>query len=415
MEAGVGLALQSRAAGFGSDRRRSALYGSEGRARIGSFRVAEQAAAKAVVRARRSKTVAPLRAKKSSGGHETLHNSVDEALLLKRKSEEVLFYLNGRCIYLVGMMGSGKSTVGKIMSEVLGYSFFDSDKLVEQAVGMPSVAQIFKVHSEAFFRDNESSVLRDLSSMKRLVVATGGGAVIRPVNWKYMKKGLSVWLDVPLDALARRITKVGTASRPLLDQPSGDPYTMAFSKLSMLAEQRGDAYANADVRVSLEEIASKQGHDDVSKLTPTDIAIESLHKIENFVIEHTVDNPVGDSQADSHVRRIQTLCFDVAVVGAPVEQDTPTGDRTNANSEHMLQIPTERVELTEHDDDHTTVASGDEDGCAWSRRRGRRQDAPLSRPAACSCLGIVKTLGEATGMADGRSKPQRARVRAQPH
>jgi shikimate kinase len=226
---------------------------------------------------------------------------------LKRKSEEVLFYLNGRCIYLVGMMGSGKSTVGKIMSEVLGYSFFDSDKLVEQAVGMPSVAQIFKVHSEAFFRDNESSVLRDLSSMRRLVVATGGGAVIRPVNWKYMKKGLSVWLDVPLDALARRIAKVGTASRPLLDQPSGDPYTMAFSKLSMLAEQRGDAYANADVRVSLEEIASKQGHDDVSKLTPTDIAIESLHKIESFVIEHTADNAAGDSQAESQVQRIQTL------------------------------------------------------------------------------------------------------------
>jgi shikimate kinase len=51
----------------------------------------------------------------------------------------------------------------------------------------------------------------------------------------------------------------------------------AFSKLSMLAEQRGDAYANADARVSLEEIAAKQGHDDVSKLTPTDIAIEVLH------------------------------------------------------------------------------------------------------------------------------------------
>ncbi|TVU28517.1 hypothetical protein EJB05_20038 [Eragrostis curvula] len=304
MEAGgVGLSLQSRAAGFGSGRRRGALYGgTESRSRIGSLRVGEPAgAAVAAVRARGSKPVAPLRAKKSSAGHENLHNSVDDALLLKRKSEEVLFYLNGRCIYLVGMMGSGKSTVGKIIAEVLGYSFFDSDKLVEQAVGMPSVAQIFKVHSEAFFRDNESSVLRDLSSMRRLVVATGGGAVIRPVNWNYMKKGLSVWLDVPLDALARRIAKVGTASRPLLDQPSGDPYTMAFSKLSTLAEQRGDAYANADVRVSLEEIASKQGHDDVSKLTPTDIAIESLHKIESFVIE------AADSQVDSQTQRIQTL------------------------------------------------------------------------------------------------------------
>ncbi|KAM0884737.1 hypothetical protein ACQ4PT_030785 [Festuca glaucescens] len=117
------------------------------------------------------------------GGQQSLHNSVDEALLLKSKAEQVLFELNGRCIYLVGMMGSGKSTVGKILAEVLGYSYFDSDSLVEQAGGMPSVAQIFKVHSEAFFRDNESSVLRGLSSMQRLVVATGGGDVIRPVNW----------------------------------------------------------------------------------------------------------------------------------------------------------------------------------------------------------------------------------------
>uniref|UniRef100_A0A0A9A235 Shikimate kinase n=1 Tax=Arundo donax TaxID=35708 RepID=A0A0A9A235_ARUDO len=152
------------------------------------------------------------------------------------------------------MMGSGKSTVGKILAGVLGYSFFDSDKLVELAVGMPSVAQIFKVHSEAFFRDNESSLLGDLSSMRRLVVATGGDAVIRPINWKYMNQGLSVWLDIPLDALAKRITQVGTASRPLLDQPSADPYTAAFSKLSMLAEQRGDAYANADARFLLKRL-----------------------------------------------------------------------------------------------------------------------------------------------------------------
>ncbi|XP_020107755.1 shikimate kinase 3, chloroplastic [Ananas comosus] len=222
---------------------------------------------------------------KKSGGTESIHNSVDEALVLKRKSEDVLPYLNGRCIYLVGMMGSGKTTVGKILSEVLGYSFFDSDKLVEQAVGISSVAQIFKLHSEAFFRDNESEVLRDLSSMRRLVVATGGGAVIRPINWKYMKQGLTVWLDVPLEALARRIAAVGTASRPLLHQDSGDPYMKAFARLSALSEQRGDAYANADARVSLEHIATKQGHEDVSALTPTAIAIEAFVKIESFLTD----------------------------------------------------------------------------------------------------------------------------------
>uniref|UniRef100_A0A453D9S8 shikimate kinase n=1 Tax=Aegilops tauschii subsp. strangulata TaxID=200361 RepID=A0A453D9S8_AEGTS len=191
-----------------------------------------------------------------------------------QKAEDVLPYLNDRCVYLVGMMGSGKTTVGKIIAEVLGYSFFDSDKLVEQSVGIPSVAEIFQVHSEAFFRDNESEVLRDLSSMHRLIVATGGGAVIRPINWSYMRKGLTIWLDVPLDALARRIAAVGTASRPLLHQESGDPYAKAYAKLTALFEQRMDSYANADARVSLENIALKQGHNDVNVLTPSAIAIE---------------------------------------------------------------------------------------------------------------------------------------------
>nr|UIP35191.1 shikimate kinase 1 [Leucojum aestivum] len=219
----------------------------------------------------------------SAGDSPDFHSSVDEALILKRKSEDVLPYLNGRCIFLVGMMGSGKTTVGKILSEVLGYSFFDSDKLVEEAVGMSSVAQIFKERSEAFFRDSESEVLRDLSSMHRLVVATGGGAVIRPVNWRYMKQGITVWLDVPLKALARRIAAVGTASRPLLNQESGDPYTKAFKRLSTLSEERGEAYANADARVCLQDIADKQGLSNVSSLTPMAIAIEALVKIEKFL------------------------------------------------------------------------------------------------------------------------------------
>ncbi|VAH53432.1 unnamed protein product [Triticum turgidum subsp. durum] len=145
---------------------------------------------------------------------EKAHYSADEALVLKQKAEDVLPYLNDRCVYLVGMMGSGKTTVGKIIAEVLGYSFFDSDKLVEQSVGIPSVAEIFQVHSEAFFRDNE-----------------------------------------------------------------------AYAKLTALFEQRMDSYANADARVSLENIAFKQGHNDVNVLTPSAIAIEALLKMESFLTE----------------------------------------------------------------------------------------------------------------------------------
>ncbi|KAG9138308.1 hypothetical protein Leryth_001503 [Lithospermum erythrorhizon] len=114
---------------------------------------------------------------------EVEHASIDEDLTLKIKCQEVEPLLDGACIYIVGMMGSGKTTVGEILSKSLGYSFYDCDKLIEKAAGGTSVADIFEVHGENFFRDNETEVLWKLSSMHRLVISTGGGAVIRPINW----------------------------------------------------------------------------------------------------------------------------------------------------------------------------------------------------------------------------------------
>ncbi|GAB2231982.1 hypothetical protein Droror1_Dr00011001 [Drosera rotundifolia] len=209
--------------------------------------------------------------------------TVDEVLLLKNKAQEIEPYLDGCCIYLVGMMGSGKSTIGRILSDIVNYSFIDSDDLVEQAVGGCSVSEIFNQHGESFFRDQESEVMRRLSSMQRLVVSTGGGAVIRPLNWKYMRSGVSLWLDVPLDALARRIAAVGTSSRPLLHQESGDAYSKTFMRLSNLLQERSGAYANANARVSLESIAAKLGYRDVDNLTPSVIAIEALDQIKSFL------------------------------------------------------------------------------------------------------------------------------------
>ncbi|MED6148996.1 Shikimate kinase [Stylosanthes scabra] len=177
---------------------------------------------------------------------------LSEELILKSKSREVEPYLSGRCIYLVGMMGSGKTTVGKILSQVLCYSFFDSDKLIEEEADGTSVADIFKHYGETFFRDKETEVLRKLSMMQRHVISTGGGAVVRPINWKYMHKGISIWLDT-------------------------------FMRLSSLFEERSEAYANANAKVSLENIAAKLGQKDVSDLTPTAIAIEALEQILGFL------------------------------------------------------------------------------------------------------------------------------------
>ncbi|XP_065623190.1 shikimate kinase 1, chloroplastic [Quercus suber] len=145
------------------------------------------------------------------------------------------------------------------------YTSFDEDWLLKL---------IFSLQSEA---------LQKLSFAPRKVVATGGGAVVRPVNWKYMRQGITVFLDVPLDALARRIAAVGTDSRPLLHFESGDAYTKAFVGLFTLTKKRSEAYANADATVSLLHLATNLRLEDVSDITPTVIAIEALAQIEKFL------------------------------------------------------------------------------------------------------------------------------------
>nr|VDC73548.1 unnamed protein product [Brassica rapa] len=222
-----------------------------------------------------------------------LHSPFDEELVLKA-TEEVKPYLNGRSMYLVGqslclslrMMGSGKTTVGKIMAKALGYTFFDCDTMIEEAMNGTSVAEIFEHFGESVFREKETETLKKLSLMyHQVVVSTGGGAVIRPINWKYMHKGISIWLDVPLEALAQRIAAVGTNSRPLLHdgESGGDPYTVALNRLSTIWEGRGEAYTNASARVSLESITSKHGYRNVSDLTPTEIAIEAFEQVQCFL------------------------------------------------------------------------------------------------------------------------------------
>ncbi|KAK9942208.1 hypothetical protein M0R45_007886 [Rubus argutus] len=134
-------------------------------------------------------------------------------------------------------------------------------------------------YGEGLFRDKETEALRKLSSRHGLVVSTGGGVVIRPVNWKCMCNGISVWLDVPLEALAQRLAAVGNDSRPLLH------HRETIMRLTSLFEERGDAYANANARVSLENIAAKMGYRDVSDLTPSVIALEALQQIEGFLKE----------------------------------------------------------------------------------------------------------------------------------
>ena len=122
-------------------------------------------------------------------------------------------------IVLVGLMAVGKSTVGRILAQDLGFVFYDSDQVIEDRAGAP-VSWIFDVEGEVGFRDREEQVLDDLMRQQGIVLATGGGAVLREANRRVLaNRGIVIHLDSPLERLLQRTRR--DRSRPLLQQ--GDP------------------------------------------------------------------------------------------------------------------------------------------------------------------------------------------------
>jgi shikimate kinase len=150
--------------------------------------------------------------------------------------------LQGLNLYLVGMMGAGKSSVGRPLAEALGYRFVDADAVVEQAAGQ-SIAEIFAHGGEAGFRALETAVLDRIASWHSLVVATGGGVVGRPENWGHLRQGVVIWLDAPEELLLTRL-QADPTPRPLL--ADADP----AGRLATLLASRRPLYAQADLTVA---------------------------------------------------------------------------------------------------------------------------------------------------------------------
>ncbi len=117
-------------------------------------------------------------------------------------------------IILVGFMGSGKTTVGKLTADRLGWRFADTDSIITERAGR-SVAQIFKSDGEAYFRQLESDLCVEFGGWRRTVVATGGGIVLDPLNREHLNAaGLLICLAAPLEHIAARLD--GATDRPLL-------------------------------------------------------------------------------------------------------------------------------------------------------------------------------------------------------
>jgi shikimate kinase len=155
--------------------------------------------------------------------------------------EGLVARLGGRAIVLVGMMGSGKSTIGNRLANRLGLRFVDADAEIELAAGM-SITDIFKTRGEAEFRAGEVRVIARLLAQGAQVVATGGGAFMNADTRARVKaSGISVWLKADVETLMRRVRK--RATRPLLqtEDPEGT--------LRRLLAEREPVYAEADITV----------------------------------------------------------------------------------------------------------------------------------------------------------------------
>ena len=168
--------------------------------------------------------------------------------------------LGGRSLYLVGMMGSGKSSTGRPLAEKLGYGFVDSDSVIEQLAGC-SIPEIFQRDGEAGFRKLETQVLSAISEHHSLVVATGGGVVTRSENWGVMHQGIVIWLDVEREQLLKRL-EADSTPRPLLQE--ADP----AQALDRILNARRPQYGEADLTVVIEEETPDVVADGILQLLP---------------------------------------------------------------------------------------------------------------------------------------------------
>ena len=169
--------------------------------------------------------------------------------------------LAGRSLYLVGMMGSGKTRTGRPLAERLGYGFVDADAVIEQAAGC-SIPEIFERDGEAGFRSLESQVLSAISQRHSLVVATGGGVVTQPENWGLLHSGIVIWLDVVPDQLLHRLNADSTV-RPLLQ--TTDPE----ASLNTLLNERRPLYGEADLTVVINDETPEAVADGILQLLPS--------------------------------------------------------------------------------------------------------------------------------------------------
>ncbi|RJF76112.1 shikimate kinase [Rhodopseudomonas palustris] len=163
-----------------------------------------------------------------------------------QQEAEVVTALGQRAVVLVGMMGAGKSTVGRRLALRLGLPFLDADTEIENAAAM-TIPEIFETHGEPHFRDGEARVIARLLEGGAKVLATGGGAFMRAETRDRIRdKAVSMWLEADADVILRRVKR--RADRPLLK--TADP----AGTIARLIEERHPVYRAADITIASRDV-----------------------------------------------------------------------------------------------------------------------------------------------------------------
>ncbi len=193
-----------------------------------------------------------------------------------RPEAAILAALGARSIVLVGMMGAGKSSIGRRLALRLGIPFVDADVEIEKAAGM-AIPDIFAIHGEPDFRTGEARVIARLLESPPQVLATGGGAFINPDTRALIAvKGISIWLKADFDVLMRRIRR--RHDRPLLK--TDDP----GATMKTLMDERYPVYGLADLTMQSREIP----HDKI-----VDEIVDALAAFFAQASDRPVANPTG--------------------------------------------------------------------------------------------------------------------------
>ncbi len=163
--------------------------------------------------------------------------------------------LAGRTIVMVGMMGAGKSSIGRRLAARLGLPFIDADAEIEQAANA-TISEIFETHGEAYFRDGERRVIQRLLDGTPKVLATGGGAFINPETRAAIgAAGVSIWLKADRELILQRVKR--RSNRPLLK--TAEPEAV----VDRLLVERNPVYAEADIHIQSRDVAHDVVIDDI--------------------------------------------------------------------------------------------------------------------------------------------------------